>query len=598
MNLSAPWVEALDILDYAFQPVVNLHTGACSGYEALLRNHKEAGFGSIHGLLDAAFDEDSLHELDLSLREKAFERFIELSRGREVLLYFNLDNRILMTNDYTPGNTHRMLGRFGLRPEQVCFEISERHRFHSYLQMRDLLVAYHAQGFKIAIDDYGDMYAGLQLLYHCDPDILKISRFLISDIHRDPKKRLFVSALIGMAHTLGVTIVAEGIETEAELDTCRDLGCDLGQGYYIQRPTLDLERLRASSEESPKIVVDRRADSKEKELLRSLIQYLPCVSLDQGTGAVFEAFQAHNEMSLIPAVNGLGEPVGVIRERDIKPYAYSNYGKDLLRNPSFTKSLYRFITRCPVAEVDLQAEKILELFSLSEGSEGILMTKGGRYLGFLTAASLLRILSEKNLQAARDQNPLTRLPGNTLIHEFLSKALENPELSSVFIYFDLDHFKAFNDRYGFRQGDRAIILFADILRVKAHGERLFVGHIGGDDFFAGHSSRDESMGDTLLTVRHILKKFREDVLSLYDLKDRSRRFIRALDRDGRPREYPLLSVSAVVLHVPSGPRRHSLEDLGRIIASLKKKAKKSPDKLTFFSLNDPVSDEKESLGAS
>ncbi|MDZ7641484.1 MAG: GGDEF domain-containing protein [Desulfurivibrio sp.] len=112
-------------------------------------------------------------------------------------------------------------------------------------------------------------------------------------------------------------------------------------------------------------------------------------------------------------------------------------------------------------------------FSSQSRLRGILVTDNGRYQGFLNANALLKLLSDKNLEEARNQNPLTRLPGNFLINRFISDALGDLENEYIYVYFDFDNFKPFNDKYGLRQGDRAILMFADILEGNGQHPRMF-----------------------------------------------------------------------------------------------------------------------------
>jgi EAL domain-containing protein (putative c-di-GMP-specific phosphodiesterase class I)/GGDEF domain-containing protein len=579
------------VLDYAFQPVIHVHGGMCLGYEALMRGVGGAGFPSIFALLDQAFEDGVLYALDLALREKAFTKYRSLPGAEGALVFFNLDNRILETPGYSSGNTLQILKRIGLTPDAVCFEVSERHGFRSYPQMRGLLEVYQKQGFKIALDDYGSGFAGLELLYHLEPEFIKIAPLLIGGVGSDAKKRLLISNLVTMAHTLGCRVIAEGVEIEEDFLMCRRLGCDLVQGYYVERPQEDSRRLkREYSLVAPPQPSIRMRGSMEEELVRAQVEAIPPVSISRGVATVFEAFLKNCNLMQIPLVDMSYHPVGVILERHIKPYAYSAYGKELLQNSAFGKPLTHFLTRCPTAEMDLAIDRLLETFSLADDAPGVVMTRSGRYVGFLSANSLLRLLNERNIRVARDQNPLTRLPGNPVIHEYLADALSDPSSSYLFAYFDLDDFKCFNDRYGFRHGDRAIILFADILQAAAHGRNLFVGHIGGDDFFAGACMDDRADLQLLESFQAIQAQFRRDVVSLYHPEDRAAGQIRAKGRDGTERSYPLLTVSAAVLHLPWGRSGLSVEDLGEIAAAAKHEAKGSPGRFSYRDLCAPKED--------
>src|ERR1035437_1973453 len=92
----------------------------------------------------------------------------------------------------------------------VCFEISERHELIFCQETASAFNAYKRQAYKIAIDDFGTGFSGLSLLYHSEPDFIKIDRFFIAEIENNPKKRLFVSDVIKLAHVLGIQVIAEG----------------------------------------------------------------------------------------------------------------------------------------------------------------------------------------------------------------------------------------------------------------------------------------------------------------------------------------------------------------------------------------------------
>jgi hypothetical protein len=94
------------------------------------------------------------------------------------------------------------------------------------------------------LDDFGTGYSGLKTLYYLDPQYIKIDRFFITDILKDKKKKLFISNIINIAHQSGIKVLAEGVETLDELNVCRDIGCDLAQGYYIQKPVKSIGSLQ------------------------------------------------------------------------------------------------------------------------------------------------------------------------------------------------------------------------------------------------------------------------------------------------------------------------------------------------------------------
>jgi EAL domain-containing protein (putative c-di-GMP-specific phosphodiesterase class I) len=131
----------------------------------------------------------------------------------------------------------------GLGADRLCLEISERYELKSVTNAKAILGRYQDQGFRIALDDYGAGFSGLQLLYHTEPDYIKIDRFFIQDIDADARKRLFIANIVNTAHALGIEVIAEGVETQSEYVTCGEIGCDMVQGFWIARPTQDSSQL-------------------------------------------------------------------------------------------------------------------------------------------------------------------------------------------------------------------------------------------------------------------------------------------------------------------------------------------------------------------
>ncbi len=585
--INESWLSRIAHIDYAFQPIVNIHSGVCYGYEALLRNYEAAGFSSIFELFDTAYHDHVLHAIDLQLREKAITKFSQLEWKNKVKLFFNLDNRVLNSADYKPGNTLNTLKYSDLSLDAVCFEISERHELDHNQELADVLNNYRAQGYKIAVDDCGAGFAGLKLLYYIRPDFIKIDRFFIKDITDDLNKRIFVSSLVNLAHILGSIVIAEGVETVKEFYSCRNIGCDLIQGYLVQRPAVDIgmlqigyEHIKLLSEEE-----QRKDKSSDKKLIDMQMEYIEPVLSCANVFTVFEKFKTNQNRTFFPVVNNNQEPIGIISDKSFKDYSFSRFGSQLLQNPAIGKNLNRFISKFPITDIHTPVEKILEIYTQNEHIEGIIIVDNLKYKGFLNAHSLLQVLNEKNLIIARDQNPLTKLPGNTLIHKYISEALLETDIPHFMVYFDFDNFKPYNDTYGFRQGDRIILLFSELLKTRAQTINGFAGHIGGDDFFLGVKGMEPR--ELYSNVQKLIGRFKNDVSSFYDSEAIANGCILAKDRDGRKASFPLLTVSAVILELPA-PRSFifSVEDIGKKMADKKKSAKKSVEKICAVRLND------------
>jgi len=121
--------------------------------------------------------------------------------------------------------------------------------------------------------------------------------------------------------------------------------------------------------------------------------------------------------------------------------------------------------------------------------DGFIVTRNGSYIGIGSAHDLMGMITEMQIQAARYANPLTQLPGNVPINEHIERLLER-KVSFHACYFDIDHFKPFNDVFGYRRGDDIIALLAQTLTEIINPLVDFCGHIGGDDFMVLFQSED------------------------------------------------------------------------------------------------------------
>jgi diguanylate cyclase (GGDEF)-like protein len=287
---------------------------------------------------------------------------------------------------------------------------------------------------------------------------------------------------------------------------------------------------------------------------------------------IYEAFRRSPQNSYLPVVDSkTGSFVGIVREPNIRYYIYSPFGKELLENKYYGKKLADFVSYFPVADVGLGLEKILEVMHQSQDSDGIVILENSKYLGFLSAISMIRVINERNLFTAQNQNPLSGLPGNATIIDFVNETISAEHENAVMVYFDFDNFKPFNDTYGFRQGDRAIMLFTDLMK-KRFATDAFLGHVGGDDFFLG--VRGRTLAEIDNRIRELLSSFRQDVESFYSPEHREAGYIEVKDRNDEVRRFPMMGVSAAVIEMPAGQRSLTVDGLSARFAELKKLAKK------------------------
>lgn len=574
-----PWGAAVAPLAYAFQPIVQLRSGRCHGYEALLRGFERTPFTHAHHLLDSAAKAGALDRVESALHAKAVAAYRALPGWRDAKLFLNLDARLVGL----PGSPWLAADGGAKPPPGLTLEISERQEVIGDEGVERMVERYRRAGVGIALDDFGVGHAGLRLLYEAKPDYVKLDRYFVSGIERDTRKRAIAGLLVGYAHALGVQIIAEGVETEAEFYVVRDLGCDFAQGYLIARPRTDLTELPGQFAIVDELNRrDRRQPSDTHRRLSEVIERLPTLRVSSRKTDLLDYFKGNTAPPIAPIVDDHDRPLGLIRERDLKRFVYSRFGGELLRNRGLGDTLDALVIKSPVCDIATPLNQVIEAFSTEAASDGILIVEGGEYVGVLSSGALIRLVHERNLAMATDQNPLTRLPGNAAIVRHIEGALADRGRGHVLAYLDFDNFKPFNDNFGFRQGDRAILMFSERLKSWACGADVFAGHIGGDDFFLGVSGTGEE--ETLARLAELLARFRSDAESLYDPQTRQTGRFVAKDRYGNDRSFPLLSASGVVVTIPPGDHELTPDAINTAIAANKAAAKGAEDKLCVVRL--------------
>jgi diguanylate cyclase (GGDEF)-like protein/PAS domain S-box-containing protein len=220
-----------------YQPIVQLATGGIVGVEALLRWRDE------DGEIIPPNEFIPLAE-ELGLIEKIGDWVVEeivrqdehwRTEGVELEMGFNLSPRQF----WQPDLAQRILSRLDVRgvdPSKVMVEITESSAMRDPERAHDVLWDLHARGLRVAIDDFGTGYSSLSRLRSFPIDVLKIDRSFVSHLDQDPEAAHIVGAFIQLGHGLGMTTLAEGIETEGEWRFLAEQGCELGQGFYFSRP--------------------------------------------------------------------------------------------------------------------------------------------------------------------------------------------------------------------------------------------------------------------------------------------------------------------------------------------------------------------------
>lgn len=217
----------------AFQPIVDLRTGAVVAHEALLRGDIDGEVVGPARLFGAAGAAGWTHVLDRIGRETAIRDAAPWLGGGSLFINF------LPTSIYRPElclRSTEQVGRdHGVELGQLVFEVVEGQRIVDLDHLQRIFDHYRDLGCRVALDDVGAGYSSLTLLATLKPDVVKLDMALVQGLPA-PENRAIVKAVVEMSHGLGATVVAEGIETEAQLEEVVALEADLGQGFLLGRP--------------------------------------------------------------------------------------------------------------------------------------------------------------------------------------------------------------------------------------------------------------------------------------------------------------------------------------------------------------------------
>ena len=221
----------------AFQPIVNVVDGKIFAYEALVRGSE----GESAGWVLSKINEGNMHVFDQVCRVKAVELASKL--GLHHIPDCRLSINFLATAVYQPEkcirSTLQACKIYNFPPERLIFEVSEREKAKNPAHLIEIFNYYRNLGFLTGIDDFGAGYSGLDFFIDFKPDIIKLDMHIIRNIDKDKVRQSIASSLSNVCNSLGIMIIAEGVETEAEKDVLVDMGIVYQQGYLIAKPEIE-----------------------------------------------------------------------------------------------------------------------------------------------------------------------------------------------------------------------------------------------------------------------------------------------------------------------------------------------------------------------
>lgn len=224
------------LVDYHFQPIVEVSTGRIFAYEALMRP-RTPELSSPLAVLELARQEGKLRAVETLTWHTAMGAFAAHCRAGHVPEGCRVFINSLSNQAMLPEDTARFHREYRDYLSRVVLELTEVTRIDADLQAVKMQALMRSGG-KLALDDYGSGYNGEAMLLAVQPDYVKIDVAIVRGVDQDDDKRQLVENLVSYAHVRGIALVGEGVETRAELEALAALGVDYVQGYFLARPAL------------------------------------------------------------------------------------------------------------------------------------------------------------------------------------------------------------------------------------------------------------------------------------------------------------------------------------------------------------------------
>ena len=220
-----------------YQPKFNLAKGSVTGVEALIRwQHPERGNVPPSEFVPFAEQTGNIRMITRWVINAAVRQCSEWQgAGTPLKISINVSARDLLDRELVP-YVAGVLQKYQVRPELICIELTESALMEDPVRARDTLQQLHALGVKLSMDDYGTGYSSLAYIKNLALDELKIDRAFVTGLNTDEQSSAIIRSTIELGHSLGMTVVAEGVETAVELAALKQFGCDYAQGYHVCRP--------------------------------------------------------------------------------------------------------------------------------------------------------------------------------------------------------------------------------------------------------------------------------------------------------------------------------------------------------------------------
>jgi EAL domain-containing protein (putative c-di-GMP-specific phosphodiesterase class I)/GGDEF domain-containing protein len=553
-------------LEIHFQAIICFDAREPIGYEALLRPKPKSGFSNPGELFEAAALQHLLPELDLFCLEQAMETFQERALAGKLFLNIVPENLRSLP---------QLMASKNFNPQKLVVEISEKYPLVDIEHLLSNLGETRTQGLEIAIDDLGAGYSGLKTWSLIKPNYVKVDRHFITNIDKDAVKREFLRSILEIARGLRSHVIAEGIETPEEYDTISSLHIHYGQGFFIEKPVLNPRtELELPPAKAHDIQHSLNLIVRPSETVDTILYKVTPIGDEARADQANDIFKNNPALSTLPVVKD-GKPIGVVSRTRILEVFSGRFSHELNWRKSVTDYLEPKVIAVDCKTPIQQVSQLITSEDHINMNVDFLITCDDKYAGIGKITSLLKGITDMQVRYARYSNPLTQLPGNVPVYEWVDSLLAENQHFHI-AYVDINNFKPYNDHYGYSRGDEVISSLANTISNCVSQEHDKVGHIGGDDFVIIFRN-----GHCRETCEAILEQFEALVPSFYASEDVKAGGITGYDRQGNESFFPLLTL-AIGVNRPDPKKCFSHHDVARLATSAKAMAKKQGGNHLFF----------------
>ncbi|CQD02759.1 PAS/PAC and GAF sensor-containing diguanylate cyclase/phosphodiesterase [Mycobacterium lentiflavum] len=487
-----PRVVAEQNFEVVFQPIYNVSTGQVMAVEVLSR------FPCEPFLPDLVFGRAALLGLDIDLQAAVVSRAVSLvpQLPDEVLVAVNISASAVPVMRWDELLTD-------VDPSRLVLEITEHSAVENYAALDDALEACRAHGIRVAVDDVGAGLSSFSHVLELSPEFVKVDRSITRNIDIDDARQRLAQSIVELAAQIGATVIAEGVESQGELDSVCAVGIQWAQGFYLGRPRSYTEgfadsRVVATPVDQSSAVVDLRGERPFELALTHSPIGMAVVGLDgafQRTNRAFRNMLGYGRRELANlTVQEITHPDDLDTDRTLLAECLSGRRRTYRVDKRFIAADGRVVW-CDHTAV------------LIQGPE----SRPRCFVSQIMDVTVERI-READLARQVNTDRLTAIANRSAAGRLLDQ-LDAADAGYGVLFCDIERFKSFNDQLGHRVGDELLVRVADRMRAAVEGSD-FVARWGGDEFLVITDTVDERK--LALHAERIAQQVRSPPITLAD----------------------------------------------------------------------------------